>query len=151
MTSDPLLQCNDGSPGGYYYREAVTVEDDDKRIFFLQGGGWNVTSCNERIVNQLLFGDGHLVTSTVWDPVKTVSSGIFLMEGSGWENGHLVYVPYCSGDAHMGNTEEVTGDLGLIQYRGRRMARAAVSREKRGHIRRYCLEAPQLEVVAAWC
>ena len=130
LTRDPLLQCNDGSPGGYYYREAVTEEDGDKWIFFLQGGGWcwNVTSCNDRILQNLVFGDGKLVTSTAWDPVRTVTSGIFQMEGSGWENGHLVYVPYCSGDAHLGDTEEITGEFGLIQFRGRRLARAAVSK-----------------------
>ena len=36
------------------------------------------------------------------------------MEG-GWDRGHLVYVPYCSSDAHMGDMEMVTGDLGFIQ------------------------------------
>ena len=49
-TLDPLLVCNDGSPGGYYYREATTREDGDKWIFYLEGGGWcwNQTSCVRR-------------------------------------------------------------------------------------------------------
>ena len=49
-TLDPLLVCNDGSPGGYYYREATTQEDGDKWIFYLEGGGWcwNQTSCVRR-------------------------------------------------------------------------------------------------------
>ena len=49
-TLDPLLVCNDGSPGGYYYREATTREDSDKWIFYLEGGGWcwNQTSCVRR-------------------------------------------------------------------------------------------------------
>jgi len=124
----PQLRCNDGSAGGYYYREARTEEDNDKWIFYLEGGGWcwNSTSCNQRIITNLIVGDGHLVSSKNWPQVKSFESGIFTMEG-GWDRGHLVYVPYCSSDAHMGDMEMVTGDLGFIQYRGRRLARAAIS------------------------
>ena len=37
-----------------------------------------------------------------------------------------VYVPYCSSDAHMGDGAAVAGLLGQFQFRGRRLARAAV-------------------------
>ena len=51
LTSDPLLTCNDGTPGGYYYREATDPQYDDRWIFYLEGGGWcwNATSCEKRI------------------------------------------------------------------------------------------------------
>ena len=49
------LQCNDGSPGGYYLRPAPEDAEDgarDRWIFYLEGGGWcwNVTQCFIRIV-----------------------------------------------------------------------------------------------------
>lgn len=78
------------------------------------GWCWNSTSCNQRIITNLIVGDGHLVSSKNWPQVKSFESGIFTMEG-GWDRGHLVYVPYCSSDAHMGDMEMVTGDLGFIQ------------------------------------
>ena len=40
----------------------------------------------------------------------------------------MVYVPYCSSDAHMGDTEEEIPLFGLSQFRGRRLAREAVRR-----------------------
>ena len=35
------------------------------------------------------------------------------MAGTEWEAAHLVYVPYCTSDAHMGDGEAVIGDLGV--------------------------------------
>ena len=35
------------------------------------------------------------------------------MAGTEWEEAHLVYLPYCSSDAHMGDGEAVIGDLGV--------------------------------------
>ena len=56
---------------------------------------------------------------------------------SDWEGAHLVYVPYCSSDAHMGDSEHEVGirgevnnawlfqipGYGVQQFRGRRLAR----------------------------
>ena len=117
LEADPLLLCNDGSPGGYYYREAVSEEHSDKWIFYLEGGGWcwDEISCVERLLlNGIFVWGSDLVTSNHWDEVKTFSEGLFTMEGSGWDEGHLVYVPYCSSDAHMGDMETMTG-LNMIQ------------------------------------
>ena len=77
-------------------------------IFYLEGGGWcwNATSCLNRLVlNGILFGGSSLVSSSHWPPTKTFEDGIFVMEGSGWDEANLVYLPYCSGDAHMGDTQ----------------------------------------------
>lgn len=130
-TEDPLLLCNDGSTGGYYIREATSEHHTDKWIFYLEGGGWcwNSTSCLNRLVlNGILFGGSSLVSSSHWPPTKTFEDGIFLMEAGGWAEANLVYLPYCSSDAHMGDTQELTGELGTIQYRGRRLVREAISR-----------------------
>merc|ERR1719239_1421382 len=57
------LQCNDGSPGGFYYRPSTDTAGENKWIFYLQGGGWcwNSTSCADRIDRN---GNGHLVSSS---------------------------------------------------------------------------------------
>jgi len=119
---DSNLVCNDGTPGGYYIRE---VDTSDQWVFYLEGGGWcwNTTSCQHRISSN---GEGHLVSSSKWASSKKYSSGIFMMVGTPWENANLVYVPYCSSDAHMGDTELDIPGLGLQQFRGRRLAREAV-------------------------
>merc|ERR1719348_1688028 len=119
------LQCNDGSPGGFYYRPSTDTAGENKWIFYLQGGGWcwNSTSCADRIDRN---GNGHLVSSSQWADVKTYSHGIFNMKDSDWEGAHLVYVPYCSSDAHMGDSEHEIPRHGLQQFRGRRLARKAV-------------------------
>ena len=66
--------------------------------------------------HDILTGGDHLVSSGQWDPVKTYEAGLFVMEDSGgWDRAHLVYLPYCSSDAHMGDTAEDTGNLGTIQ------------------------------------
>lgn len=112
LDADPLLRCNDGSPGGYYYREAVTEQHSDKWIFYLEGGGWcwDEVSCVERLLlNGIFVWGSDLVTSHHWPEVKTFSEGLFTMDGSGWDEAHLVYVPYCSSDAHMGDMEMKTG------------------------------------------
>ena len=77
-------------------------------IFYLEGGGWcwNATSCLNRLVlNGILFGGSSLVSSSHWPPTHTFEDGIFVMEGSGWDEANLVYLPYCSSDAHMGDTQ----------------------------------------------
>ena len=73
--------------------------------------------CVLRLVgHDILTGGDHLVSSGQWDPVKTYEAGLFVMEDSGgWDRAHLVYLPYCSSDAHMGDTAEDTGELGTIQ------------------------------------
>ena len=78
------LQCNDGSPGGFYYRPSTAEEGEDRWIFYLEGGGWcwNVTSCSQRIAGNTLFGQkGHLISSSHWSNTKTFNEGIFTMQG----------------------------------------------------------------------
>ena len=36
LTEDPLLACNDGTPGGFYYRAATSPEFDHRWIFYLE-------------------------------------------------------------------------------------------------------------------
>ena len=80
-TLDPLLVCNDGSPGGYYYREATTREDGDKWIFYLEGGGWcwNDTSCVNRSDHALdiyTIDMRLLQIGAEWDPHGRLLAGL---------------------------------------------------------------------------
>jgi len=124
------LLCNDGSPAGYYIRPAPEDADQrakDRWIFYLEGGGWcwNVTQCFIRIIGN---GDTWLASSVNWPPAHTFNGGIFQMTDTPWEDANLVYVPYCSSDAHMGDTEVEFPFYGVQQFRGRRLAREAVKR-----------------------
>ena len=90
------------------YNVVLTLNFSFQWIFYLEGGGWcwNATSCLNRLVlNGILFGGSSLVSSSHWPPIQTFEDGIFVMEGSGWDEANLVYLPYCSGDAHMGDTQ----------------------------------------------
>ena len=64
--------------------------------------------------NGIFVWGSDLVTSHHWPEQRTFDAGVFLMSG-GWEEAHLVYLPYCSSDAHMGDTEMVTSIYGMIQ------------------------------------
>ena len=49
-----------------------------------------------------------------------------LKDGTNLANANLVYLPYCSSDAHMADTETNLQFYGIFQIRGRRMAHEAV-------------------------
>ena len=52
---------------------------------------------------------------------------IFLLQtGTDLANANLVYLPYCSSDAHMADTKTHLVGYGDFQMRGRRMAHHAV-------------------------
>ena len=36
LAEDPLLACNDGTPGGFYYRPATSAQYDHRWIFYLE-------------------------------------------------------------------------------------------------------------------
>ena len=49
-----------------------------------------------------------------------------MQEGTIFADANLVYLPYCSSDAHMTDTEREVPGYGAFQMRGRRMALEAV-------------------------
>ena len=36
LAEDPLLACNDGTPGGFYYRPATSPQYESRWIFYLE-------------------------------------------------------------------------------------------------------------------
>ena len=60
-----------------------------------------------RAITEPLSPGGHLVSSDRWPETEEVG-GLFQMEGTEFERVNLVYMPYCTSDAHMG---AVTRDI----------------------------------------
>ena len=58
-------------------------------------------------ITEPLSSGGPLVSSDRWPETEEVE-GLFQMEGTEFERVNLVYMPYCTSDAHMG---AVTRDI----------------------------------------
>jgi len=102
--------CADGSAFHFYVREA----DPTKVLFYLEGGGacFSAEMCapgsgtyNETIapVSQLTEAPGIFDFANIENPFADYS---------------VVYVPYCTGDVHAGNTIKDYGSGVVIQHKG---------------------------------
>jgi hypothetical protein len=103
-------QCADGSEYSFWVREA----DPERVVLFFQGGGacFSAESCS--------FTDGtyKVTTGVVDDP--SARDGIFDVENeeNPFADHSFVYVPYCTGDVHIGDaTTEYAPDL-TVQHKG---------------------------------
>jgi hypothetical protein len=87
-------QCSDGSPFNFWVREA----NPDKILFYLQDGGFCFSA-------ETCAPDRGLYTTTV-DEGPTGQGGIFDFadERNPFADYSVVYVPYCTGDAHLGSS-----------------------------------------------
>jgi hypothetical protein len=115
-------QCADGAEFSFFARRA----DPTKVVLFFEGGGacWDATTC--------AFTTGEDTTYD-WnigpDDSPAQQGGIFDLGNdenpfAGWS---MVYVPYCTGDVHIGdNTVEYSPEL-TVQHKGRANGDAAVS------------------------
>lgn len=114
-------QCADGAEFSFFVREA----DPTKVVFFLQGGG----ACFDELT--CAFTD---LGSTTYDwrvdenddPATKV--GIFDLDNpeNPFADYSVVYVPYCTGDVHLGNTtHEFSPDL-TVEFKGAVNGAAAV-------------------------
>eukprot|EP01013_Petalomonas_cantuscygni_P038637 TRINITY_DN6982_c0_g1_i1.p1 TRINITY_DN6982_c0_g1~~TRINITY_DN6982_c0_g1_i1.p1 ORF type:complete len:436 (+),score=63.16 TRINITY_DN6982_c0_g1_i1:48-1355(+) len=100
-------RCLDGSPGAYYYRPATSAVNSSKWIIFLQGGGECVTlsSCAGRAETAL--------GSSTKMPASHFFYGIQSPEEStnpDFSTYNFVFIPYCSGDLHLGARTSPTPD-----------------------------------------
>ena len=48
--------------------------------------------------------------------MNTPKGGFNFFAGSDWEGAHMVYVPYCSSDAHMGDSEHEVIGLNVFAF-----------------------------------
>ena len=100
---NPNMVCMDGSTSGFGVR---LKEGATKLLIHLQDGGacYNDPTCTI-VFNQIGFNASAMST---WG-TNTGSFGIFSEDNSPFEDYSLVFVPYCGGDAHGGNTSDGFG------------------------------------------
>ncbi|PFX31169.1 palmitoleoyl-protein carboxylesterase notum1a-like isoform X1 [Stylophora pistillata] len=97
--TDRNVTCNDGTPAGYYLRKA---HGSKRWIVYLAGGEFCTSSesCNARYSKMK-----YLMSSATWSSFR-FGTGILSSDpvlNPTWWNANLVYIPYCSSDAWIGN------------------------------------------------
>lgn len=105
-------KCGNGSQTGF----AINYGTKDDVVVYLEGGNycWDTTTCNAGLASHFTTGyDGAKFAST------TPRSGIFDRANAlnPYKDSTIVYVPYCSGDFHSGDT--VRGTNGTLHFNGR--------------------------------
>lgn len=102
-------ECSDGSPWTFYLREA----DPEKVVFILEGGGacWSAETC--------VPGVGPYDPDVGDDEDPAGLGGIVDVDHADnpFADWSMVYVPYCTGDVHIGNATREYGDV-TIEHRG---------------------------------
>jgi hypothetical protein len=107
--------CRDGSDTGIM----VNLNSaSDKVVMYMEGGGacFNFTTC---FINPPSFSGGFSSSSGIFDrehPDNPVAD---------W---NFVYIPYCTGDVHAGDTQNEVSIYGLQQFRGYRNVTLALDR-----------------------
>ena len=112
--------CSDGTPYHYWIRRA----DPSKVVFFLEGGGacFSAGTCgptSSTFTRNLVDRAG---------ATAPAAGGIFALDDdrnpfAGWS---MVYVPYCTGDLHLGAKTQDYGDGVVIEHKGAVNGRTAL-------------------------
>jgi hypothetical protein len=116
----PGMICGDGSPTGI----GISRGSADAVLVYLSGGGacWGETACDANFRSfgkaQFDLGSQFLVFGTILD--RTLAGNPF----AAWT---VVFVPYCTGDVHAGDTEQTYGAVSW-NHHGYRNLQAAVGR-----------------------
>ena len=103
-------ECADGSEFSFWSREG----DPEKVVLFFQGGGacFSPETCS--------FTDGTYQVQADGSQVTEEAAGIFDFENEDnpFRDWSFVFVPYCTGDIHLGNAEQDYGDGLVVQHKG---------------------------------
>jgi hypothetical protein len=106
--------CNDGSPAHYYWSSPTQRKPDDDWLIMLDSGGWcwDAASCSARCISR-----PHLCTSNHFAHSRP-ATGVL----NHFAHSHsIIRVPYCSSDAHLGNTSAFG-----FEFRGAAVVRAVL-------------------------
>jgi len=104
----PESLCTDGSPASYYWRPALNQASESRWIIMLQGGGWcwDKESCERRCgTPEEPWHDNWLCSSRDYPDELPLEGNMWPIDGSfhKYEAANLVFLKYCTSDAHMGN------------------------------------------------
>ncbi|MFN6120393.1 MAG: pectin acetylesterase-family hydrolase, partial [Actinomycetes bacterium] len=110
-------RCADGSEYAFWVRDAAP----SKVLFFLQGGG----ACFSALTCSFTSGAYQVTVDGGDDP--TGDPGIFDLTDprNPFADWSMVFVPYCTGDVHLGDAAADYGGL-VVEHRGAVNARAAL-------------------------
>jgi len=94
LSVHPNALCNDGTPSGFYFKPGSP--SSNLWIVFQQGGEWcyDEPTCRAR--------PSQLSSSKDWSKSKSLE-GLFDSTDPRLKGANLIYVPYCSSDAYIGN------------------------------------------------
>ena len=113
-------ECSDGTPYRYWIRQA----DPTKVLYFLEGGGacFNAATCGPASPTFTR----NLVDRS--DDVVPAGGGIFALEDerNPFADWSMVFVPYCTGDLHLGAKTQDYGEGVVIEHKGAVNARTAL-------------------------
>ena len=119
-------QCSDGSDWHFYARPGAA--DSSQVMVMFEGGGacWNELTCTPStgVYKQRVFDD-----RDAYEPTALAEIGGVFDESNPANplaDYTVVFVPYCTGDTHLGNAEVTYGDDLTIQHRGAVNSRAAM-------------------------
>lgn len=115
----PGMICADGTPTGI----AISPGSADAVLVFLMGGGacWSEADCNASTRGPFGRGD--------YDFLRLLSAGTLFdrtLAGNPFADWTLVFVPYCTGDVHVGDAETTYGAT-VWRHRGRRNLELAIA------------------------
>ena len=110
LTAPADCMCSDGSEFTYFVRQA----DPNKVLFFLEGGGacFNKDTCGP--------DSGTFKRTVGHDGGMTDGEGIFDFSNpkNPFADYSMVFVPYCTGDVHIGNATTDYGDGVVVHHNG---------------------------------
>lgn len=114
VLAPPQCVCSDGSPYHFWVRRA----DPEKVLVFLEGGGacFSAETCGPAspTFKRNLTGAGDVAAGAPAD------SGIFDLDDdrNPFADWSMVFVPYCTGDLHLGDTTQDYGDGVVVRHNG---------------------------------
>jgi hypothetical protein len=110
VTAPPNCKCSDNSPYSFWVREA----DPTKVVFFLQGGGacFDAQSCSP--------ASGIYKRTTGPEDNPASLGGIFdaTNEKNPFADYSMIFVPYCTGDVHLGSAVQQYSDELTVHHNG---------------------------------
>jgi len=120
VTATPNCQCSDGSDFFFMVHRGTT----DRLVFYLEGGGacFSAATCGPTTPS-------YTRNLADTDPTDPGGNGIFDFsnDDNPFKDDSVVYVPYCTGDLHLGDAVHDYGDGVVIRHNGATNAATALT------------------------